>query len=335
MIDFVAVMADANGSRNARAPDATARPATEEVIARTPCSVPQQDSESSASRAGCSGVLAWPYRDHADRPRKNGGQTSDGHHGALDSMITTARRSLAGHPAFVPLIALWFAALLGLTLAVLPAPVLERALTAAGLGGLSPLTLPIRVAASAVSAAIGALIGYGFARPFARRAAGDPRPVYAESEPPFDYATSNEPARRPLRVREEFGGGFGDQSEVAPSASMETAATGLPGAAGELVDETCAQEGFMILTPQPVHPPRPEPDLEALLDQFDSAFEAFRSGETTSSKTDPVQAFVARQTGVASPAPATATSPLGGLMPDHQAELRAALDKLAQSQRGE
>lgn len=93
----------------------------------------------------------------------------------------------------------------------------------------------------------------------------------------------------------------------------------------------------MILTPQPVHPPRPEPDLEELLDQFDSAFEAFRAGAGAGagSKADPVQAFVAQQTGVPAPVPSQAASPLGGLVPDHQAELRAALDKLARSHRGE
>lgn len=248
------------------------------------------------------------------------------------------RRPITGHPAFAPLIALWFAALLGLTVAVLPALVLERILAAAGLGELVPLTLPVRIAASAVAAAIGALVGYGLARPFTQRAAGDPRPLYAESEPPFDDAASEAPARRPLRVREEFGGGFDDESEVVPSASTEAEYADLP-AAPSVSEQAQAQEGFMILTPQPVHPPRPEADLEALLDQFDSAFEAFRAGESAGSKADPVQAFVARQTGVPAPASALslgpAASPLGGLVPDHQAELRAALDKLARSQRGE
>lgn len=239
------------------------------------------------------------------------------------------RRPIAGHPAFAPLIALWFAALFGLTVAVLPAPVLDRILAAAGLGGLVSLTLPVRLAASAVAAAIGALLGYALARPFARRAAGDPRPLYAEG-PEFEDAASEAPARRPLRVREEFGGGFGDDSEVGSAASAHPELPAAPG-----VVSAQEQEGFMILTPQPVHPPRPAPDLDALLDQFDSAFEAFRAGEGASAQADPVQAFVARQTGAPAAVPGPAVSPLGGLVPDHQAELRAALDKLARSQRGE
>ena len=92
----------------------------------------------------------------------------------------------------------------------------------------------------------------------------------------------------------------------------------------------------MILSPQPIHPPRPAPDLQALLDEFDNVIASFRDQEASPSPSpssqaaaasDPVHAFLARQTGA--PAP----SPLGGRVPDHQAELRAALDKLAQSQR--
>ena len=245
-----------------------------------------------------------------------------------------ARRPIAAHPAFAPLIALWFAALLGLSVAVLPAPALERFLDASGLGAFVPLTLPGRAAASAMGAGIGALLGYALAQPFARRAAGDPRPLYAEAEPPFED-TEEAPAPRPLRVREEFGGGFGDDSEVSRDEQAELD-TDLPNGR-----DSEAAEGFMILTPQPAHPPRPEADLETLLEKFDTAFEAFRSGgESVSGISDPVQAFVAQQTGAQqtgapSRAFASAASPLGGRAPDHQAELRAALGKLARSQRGE
>ncbi len=153
---------------------------------------------------------------------------------------------------------------------------------------------------------------------------GDPRPIYAEAEPEFEAPVEEQRRRRPLHVREELEGGFGDESQVMPAPRI-------------LETQPRAQEGFMILTPQPIHPPRPEPDLEALLDQFDTAFEAFRAGEGTRAEragsppgADPVQTFVARQTGA--PAPGANASPIGGLVPDHQAELRAALDKLARSQ---
>jgi hypothetical protein len=252
----------------------------------------------------------------------------------------TQRHPIMSHPAFVPLIVLWFGALLGLTLAVLPAPVVERGLAAVGLSGLVPLTLAGRIAASAAAATIGALGGYALARPFARRWGGDPRPIYAEAEPAFEYVVGDPPVRRPLRVREELADGFGDESQVLPAdAKLPGAPASAPSVgAAQTQGQPQPQEDFMILTPQPIHPPHPAPDLEALLDQFDSVFAAFRAGEGERAEAasqrpsgDPVQTFVAQQTGV--PAPSAAHSPMGGLVPDHQAELRAALDKLARSQR--
>lgn len=238
------------------------------------------------------------------------------------------RRPIATHPAFAPLVALWFAALLGLVLAVLPAPLLERILSAIGLGALVPPATAGRVFASIAAALVGALLGLALARLLARHARRDPRPIY-EDHPAFvEEAVAEEPIRRPLRVREELGEGAEGSGEAPP----------MPGFSGSPAEPAAAprigevEEGFMILTPQPVHPPHPAADMEALLAQFDNALAAFRSGEDTAppratAGDDPVHAFVARQTGT--PAP----SPLGGRMPDHQAELRAALDKLARAHR--
>lgn len=244
----------------------------------------------------------------------------------MQSMTATAhRRPITTHPAFAPLIALWLAALFGLTVAVLPAPVVERALAAVGMADITPLSLPGRIVVSALTAALGALAGYALARAIAGAIGADPRPVFRDVEHEFDEAVAGAPARRPLHVREELADGFGDESQVMPPqpAPFEPAAA--------------RDEGFMILTPQPIHPPLPAPDLDALLAQFDSAFAAFRDDEDARSQTaiirpgaDPVQTFVAQQTGA--PAPTVAASPMGGLVPDHQAELRAALDKLARSQ---
>lgn len=252
------------------------------------------------------------------------------------------RRPITTHPAFVPLLSLWFAALLGLGVAVLPANVLAQALGSVGADALLPLTTAGRMAASAAAAALGALIGLAVARPLARRGAGDPRPIYAEDEADYDHPVAAEPARRPLRVREDLL----DEAPAVPmgavvEAEWSTAPTPAPHAGGEgearvaeLPEPTGVEstEGFMILTPQPVHPPRPVPDLDALVAQFDAALAAFRSGEEArparaAGNSDPVHAFVARQTGASPP------SPLGGRMPDHQAELRAALDKLARANR--
>ncbi len=237
------------------------------------------------------------------------------------------RRPITSHPAFASLLALWFAALFGLGVAVLPAPVVERALGGAGLTAMTPLTETERLVASGVAAALGALLGFALALPLVRRGRRDPRPIYAEPELPAEHPVADEPVhRRPLRVREELGESAPEEAEQADEGSPPPAAS----PRGPVTAE--AEEGFMILTPQPVHPPRPAPDIEGLLAQFDNALAAFRSGDEVrparrGSGPDPVHAFVARQTG--GPAP----SPLGGLMPDHQAELRAALDKLARAHR--
>lgn len=237
------------------------------------------------------------------------------------------RRPITSHPSFAPLIGAWFAALLGLTMAVLPDALLARALSALGLGGPLPLTLAIRVAVAIVAAVFGALVGYALARRIAPRMAGDPRPIYAEGEAEFEAPVQAPRRRRPLHIREELDGGFGDESQVIPAPPRI------------LEPQPRTPEEFMILTPQPIHPPQPEPGLDALLDQFDTVFAAFSAsgGARTGSASpppgaDPVQTFVARQTGVPAPTAVPPASRMGGLVPDHQAELRAALDKLARSQ---
>jgi hypothetical protein len=242
------------------------------------------------------------------------------------------RRPIASHPAFAPLVALWFAALLGLGVAVLPAGLVERALATAGLGSLGALG---PLATSGAAAVLGAAAGWTLAKLLARRAARDPRPVYEESEPLVEEPVVDEPARRPLSIRDELSEGFRQE----PDASGEVP----PEEGGDEAEPAQPVEGpaplalgtdeFLILSPQPVHPPRPAPDLDALLAQFDNALAAFRSDDEPraareqQSRPDPVHAFVARQT--RTPAP----SPLGGTVPDHQAELRAALDKLARARR--
>jgi hypothetical protein len=249
-------------------------------------------------------------------------------------MTAKVQRPITSHPAFATLIALWAAAVLGLTVAVLPAAVLERWLASAGLTDFAPLTASLRAAVGATAAIVGGLLGYALARRLIRYAGRDPRPVYSEADVDYsEYAGEPPLRRRPLHVREELADGFGDESQVmqAPAQEVEIAQSLPPVSAAEKQ----AGDGFMILTPQPIHPPRPAPDLETLLEQFDSAFAAFKTreerrgaGGNERAGADPVQTFVARQRA------AQDRSPIGGLVPDHQAELRAALDKLAKSQRG-
>ncbi len=227
------------------------------------------------------------------------------------------RRPITSHPLFAPFLALWFAALLGLGVAVLPVPLLGRALDILGL----EVTGGGRLIASIGAGLLGAILGRGLGRLLARRGRPDPRPTYAEAEWPAEAPAVEEPARRPLRVREEL-----IEHGEDDLARREPAGAGLAQRRAE------AEEGFMILAPQPIHPARPAPDMEGLLAQFDNALAAFRSGDDDRPGLgdDPVRAFVARQTGTPSPSP----SPLGGPMPDHQAELRAALDKLARARDG-
>lgn len=260
------------------------------------------------------------------------------------------RRPIASHPAFAPLVAAWFAALFGLTLAVLPQGLFARAVGATGLGAVLSADMTGRIIAIILAALVGGGIGLALGRLLASRALHDPRPVYAEPAPVIaEPEAEEEPVRRPLRVREELSDGFDDDVPAADdgaaretdlawqqlTSQMQSAAAFDKGDAQPAPPPIEMGDGFMILTPQPVHPPQPAPDIESLLAQFDSALAAFRSDDAAgpavasspAGRSDPVHAFVARQTGT--PAP----SPLGGLMPDHQAELRAALDKLARAHR--
>lgn len=246
------------------------------------------------------------------------------------------RRPIASHPAFVPLIAIWFAALFGLGVAVLPLPLLSSLLAQTGVTGLVPQPGLARLAASLVAAIMGGALGFLVARSLAQRARPDPRPVYTEAEPVIaDIAT---PAMRPLRIREEveeqIQAGGDSEGEAFDELPVDPDAQGIPPPEGKRpIPVGEADEGFMILTPQPSHPSRPDADLEGLIEQFDRAIAAFRSDGSPRPEEnrgpDPVHAFVARQTG--SPAP----SALGGRVPDHQAELRAALEKLARAHRVE
>ena len=239
-------------------------------------------------------------------------------------MVMVTRRPIATHPAFAWLIALWSAALLGSVVAVLPARALANALAGLSLDSLLPLTWVGRVSVVVLAALIGALAGFAAARRIARHFGADPRPIYAEAEAEPEPAEADPPRRRPLHVREELADGLGDDSQVAapPSRRSDPA---------RIVDAE-----FMILTPQPTHPPATDAGLEGLLEQFDAAFTAFRNDEADRAAFgdlppggDAVQEFVARQTGTAPPAPAS--SRIGGAGPDHQAQLRAVLDTLARS----
>jgi hypothetical protein len=113
-----------------------------------------------------------------------------------------ARPSIDTHPAFPAIVALWFACLLGIGSLVLPAVLLDRVVSAAGLASWLPAASPplgttarsiVALAAALGGAALGAVIARRVAR--SNDPQGKRRPAGQTNEAP-----------RPIRVREELGG---------------------------------------------------------------------------------------------------------------------------------
>ncbi|WJY19410.1 hypothetical protein QQS45_04045 [Alteriqipengyuania flavescens] len=80
-----------------------------------------------------------------------------------------ARPSVATHPAFPAIVALWFAALLGIGFLVLPAALLEGVIAATGLPAIvpaaaPPLGLTARMLLGGTAALVGAILGFLLAR---------------------------------------------------------------------------------------------------------------------------------------------------------------------------
>lgn len=117
-----------------------------------------------------------------------------------DSRKVSARPPISAHPAFPAIVALWFAALLGLGSMVLPVAVLERIVAATGLSAVLPSAAPplgftARILISLCATVAGALAGVVLARRIAashldapagragRRFAPEPRrPLNAEED---------------------------------------------------------------------------------------------------------------------------------------------------------
>ena len=107
---------------------------------------------------------------------------------------------LSLHPAFPAIVALWFAALLGVGSLVLPAALLDRVVTMTGIASLLPAAAPpLGLTARSLIALAGALAGAGLGVTIARRVARSHRP-----EPVSRVAKFG--SRRPISVHEELGG---------------------------------------------------------------------------------------------------------------------------------
>jgi len=114
----------------------------------------------------------------------------------------TPRPPISLHPAFPGIVALWFAALLGLGSLVLPVVLLERAVVASGIASLVPAASPpLGFTARAILAAVGTFAGAAIGIAIARRVARAHRP-----RPESRVALFTGSSRRPISIKDEIGG---------------------------------------------------------------------------------------------------------------------------------
>lgn len=113
-----------------------------------------------------------------------------------------AKPPISLHPAFPVIVALWFAALLGLGSLILPVVLLERAVEASGLAALAPAAAPpLGFTARGIVAVAAALSGGIIGIAIARRIAGAHRPA-RESR----IVQLSNGSRRPISIKDEVGG---------------------------------------------------------------------------------------------------------------------------------
>lgn len=135
---------------------------------------------------------------------------------------TASKPPISQHPAFPAIVALWFAALLGIGSLVLPVTLFESLVIATGLHTVisaaePPLGVAARILIALVGAGLGALAGLYIARKVtAAQAAPRFVPVPVRREP-----RSAEPAKRPISAHEELGAdGFDEPVEDLRSAPI-------------------------------------------------------------------------------------------------------------------
>ena len=159
------------------------------------------------------------------------------------------KRSLASHPAFRYMVALWFAALLGFGTYVMPAGVFERAVEATGLAGILPAAAPplgetARLLISAVAAVLGALLGL-----FVASRAGSGEHIETDGEAEELVLPDPEPAparvegrRRPLPVRVALAEDFADAPEPVEEHAMTSDTYSVPDETADLHEEAEPEE---------------------------------------------------------------------------------------------
>jgi len=126
-----------------------------------------------------------------------------------------ARAPISAHPAFPAIVALWFAALLGLGSLVLPVVVIEKLVTVSGIAALIPAAEPplgftARAGIALAAAIAGALVGLALARKVAAASAPEPRAR--------GFSLGADRQCRPISAHEELGEDGLDSPDAAPTA---------------------------------------------------------------------------------------------------------------------
>lgn len=170
---------------------------------------------------------------------------------------------ISSHPVFPAIVALWFAALLGLGSMVLPVVLLEKAVTATGLAAVLPAAQPplgvtALILIALAAAAIGAIAGLSIARKVAAaQAAPAPRRRRAGAE----EAEAEPAAKRPISARDELGMDGLD-------APVEASAPPIAGRRRALsITDESRRSDFLERAPVPgfeATPPPPAPEDEPL-----------------------------------------------------------------------
>ena len=168
-----------------------------------------------------------------------------------------AKASITAHRGFPAVVAIWFAALLGIGSAVLPITLIERAATASGLASVvsaaqPPLGMTARALIALAAAFVGGLLGLLVARRAAAQAGG------AASKKPARFPGRNHhrepapdlPVKRPISAREELGSMTLDDP-VDAAGSPDNAAPAIPGRRRALsVTEESGRSEFLDEKPE-------------------------------------------------------------------------------------
>lgn len=161
---------------------------------------------------------------------------------------TASQVPISQHPVFPAIVALWFAALLGIGSLVLPAALFENLFDATGIAAAvpaaaAPLGVSARILIALVFAASGVFAGLFIARKVAA-AQGGVRPAVRRTAS-GSFARRDDAAKRPLSAREDLGmDSFDDPVDAPPPAPIAGRRRAL-----SLTDESEPGDAAEIATP--------------------------------------------------------------------------------------